>query len=99
MCVVNSCDPEEHEDDGLAGGGQHLDGVLDGGLGLGGHVPLDVVLHGDAAEGDGEDAGHVEDLGGEVGQVRHGDYHKRLQDTSMVHEPGGLGIRVSRVVR
>ena len=48
---------------------EHLEGVLEGGLRLGGDVPLDVVLHGDAAEGDGEDAGHVEDLGVEVGHV------------------------------
>lgn len=35
---------------------EHLEGVLERGLRLGGDVALDVVLHGDAAEGDGEDA-------------------------------------------
>ena len=52
MVVVDGGHAQEHEDDGLAGPGQHLHGVLQGGLGLGADVALHVVLHRDAAEGD-----------------------------------------------
>ena len=53
-------------------------------------MPWDRVhtyLHRDAAEGDGKDAGHLEYLGGEVGQVGHREHEQRLQHRGMVREP------------
>lgn len=50
--ALDGGDAEEHEDDGLRGRGQHLHGVLNGGVGLTRDVLFHVVLHRDAAEGD-----------------------------------------------
>ena len=66
---------------------QHLECVFERGLRLRGDVSLDVVLHGDAAEGDGQDAGHVEDLGVEVRHVRHHEDEQGFQDARVVREP------------
>lgn len=52
VVVLDGGHAEEHEDDGLRGAGQHLQGVLDGRVRLVRDVRLDVVLHSDAAEGD-----------------------------------------------
>ena len=46
-----------------------------------------MFLHGYSAEGDGEDAGHVEDLCSEIGQVRHGEHKQGFQHSGMVGEP------------
>ena len=52
MFVVDGRHSQKHEDDGLGGRAQHFQAVLQSGLGFGANVPLDVVLHRDAAEGD-----------------------------------------------
>ena len=54
VVVVDGGHAEEHEDDGLRARAQHLEAVLEGRLRLGADVPLHVVLHRDAAEGDAE---------------------------------------------
>ena len=45
MVVVHGGHAQQHEDDGLAAGGEHLHRVLDGGVRLGRHVRDHVVLH------------------------------------------------------
>ena len=52
MVVVHGGHAQQHEDDGLAAGGQHLHRVLDGGVRLGRHVGDDVVLHRQPAKSD-----------------------------------------------
>ena len=52
VIVVNGGNAEEHEDDRFRGAAQHLHGVLQGRLRVGGNVSLDVVLASDAAECD-----------------------------------------------
>ena len=52
MIVVNGGHAQEHEDDRLRGGAQHLQGVLQRRLRLGRDVALDIILHCDATECD-----------------------------------------------
>lgn len=52
VMVVHRGDPEEHKYDGLRTARQHFHRVLDGGVRLVRYIRLDVILHGDAAEGD-----------------------------------------------
>ena len=42
-----------------------------------------IVLHGDPTEGDGQDAGHVEDLCSQVGDVGERENHQGLQDSGL----------------
>ena len=63
----------EQEDHHLGHVGQHVRRAADGDARALADVLLDVVLHGDAAEGDGEDPRHVEGLRREVGEV--GEYY------------------------
>ena len=51
MVVVDGGDTQEHEDDRLRRAGQHLHRVLQRRLRVGRDVSLDVVLAGDATEG------------------------------------------------
>ena len=88
MFIMDGGHAQEHEDDGLGGAGQHLHGVLDCCLRLVGHVSLYIILHGDATECDGQNAGHVEYLSAEVGEVGHGEHEHGLQDGGVVGEPG-----------
>ena len=46
-----------------------------------------MFLHGNSAEGDGEDAGHVEDLRREVGEVGHDEHEQWLQNRGVVGKP------------
>lgn len=55
VMVVHRGDPEEHKYDGLRAARQHFHRVLDGGVRLVRYIRLDVILHGDAAEGDPTD--------------------------------------------
>ena len=87
VVCVEGVDSEEEEDHHLCTVGQHVGGAADGGAGAVRDVLLHVVLHGDATEGDAEDAGHVEELGGEVGEVGEGQHHQGLQHP-------GLGTQV-----
>ena len=59
----------KQEDHQLSHVGEHVGRLSDGDAGGLADVLLHVVLHGDAAEGDGEDPRHVEGLRGEVGEV------------------------------
>ena len=58
----DSEDPHKQEDHHLGHVGQHVCRAPDGDARVLADVLLHVVLHGDAAEGDGEDPGHVEGL-------------------------------------
>ena len=42
-----------------------------------------------------QDAGHVEDLGGEVGEVGDAKHDQGLEDGSLVHEPGDQSTEVA----
>ena len=74
--------PHEQEDHHLGHVGQHVRRASDGDARVLADVLLDVVLHGDAAEGDGEDAGHVECLRCQIWQV--GEY----QDDQWLNHSG-----------
>ena len=52
VVVVDRGHAQEHEDDRLRAGAQHLQSVLQRRLGFRADVPLHVVLHRDAAERD-----------------------------------------------
>ena len=56
---------------------------------------LHVVLHGDAAEGDGEDAGHMEGLRSEVGEIGEDDDNQWLYHSGMVEK----SINISKYCR
>lgn len=51
MSIVHRGDAEQHEYDGLRATRQHLHCVLDGRVGLVRYISLDVILHGNTAEG------------------------------------------------
>ena len=89
VMVGHGAQAHEHEDDRLHDAREHLEHVLDGGVGLLGYVELDVLLHEHAAEGDGQNARRAEHLGGEVGQVGVGEYDERLEDGRVLGELGG----------
>ena len=72
----------EQEDHHLGHVGQHVRRAADGDARALADVLLDVVLHGDAAEGDGQDARHLEGLRCQVGEV--GEH----QDDQWLHNPG-----------
>ena len=70
---------KEEEDDTVAGGGQGLDGVLDGGVALLAQVGEAVALHADAKGDHADDAGPVDQLGEEEGEVG------RTEDDQWLH--------------
>lgn len=51
MGIVHRGDAKEHEDDGLRATRQHLHRILDGRVRLVRYIGLDVILHGNTAEG------------------------------------------------
>ena len=87
MLVVNGVDTEQHEDDCLRAAAQHFHGVLDGRVGFGWYVGLHIILHGEAAEHDGQNARHVEYFSIEVGQVAHDENKDGLDDAHVIREP------------
>jgi len=63
MLSLDEDDAQEEEDDAVAGGGEGLDGVLDGGVALLAQVLEPVALHGDPEGDHADDAGPVDHLG------------------------------------
>ena len=76
----------KQEDHQLSHVGEHVGRLSDGHTGGLADVLLHVILHGDAAEGDGEDPRHVEGLRREVGEV--GEYYDNqwLYNSRMVEK-------------
>ncbi len=56
-------DAQEEEDDAVAGGGERLDGILDGGVALLAQVLEPVSLHRDPESDHADDPGPVDQLG------------------------------------
>ena len=51
------------------------------------YVKINIFLHSNSTEGDGENTRHVENFGGQVGQVCHSEDKQGLQYCSMVSKP------------
>ena len=66
---LEKCHPQVEEDDAVADAAEHLDEVVDGGERLRGDVLKSVVSLDNAAAYQTDDAGPVEELGGDVGHV------------------------------
>ena len=95
---VSSChceDSNKQEDHQLSHVGEHVGRLSDGQTGGLADVLLHVVLHGDAAEGDGEDPRHVEGLRGEIGEV--GEYYDNqwLYHSRVVEKSKNIGEYLS----
>ena len=79
--------PKEDEDDTVTDGGHGLQTVLDRGVALLAEVLEGVPLHCDAVCDDADDAGPVEQLGREEGEVGGGEDDERLDYSDVSGEP------------
>ena len=76
----------EQEDHQLSHVGEHVGGLSNGDARRLADVLFHVVLHGDPAEGDGEDPGHVEGLGREIGEVGKHQDDQGLQHSRVIEK-------------